>query len=85
MGYELKPLPSLEDGQRLCCERGCGETPPRQEQFEYSRTEDDTGGLIESKTAPVWRSSCCGSRVFIYDERTGDSRSLDEPSVTKDR
>lgn len=84
MGYELTPLPSLQAGQRLCCEQGCGETIPRQERLVHSRTEDDAGGLIESKTAPVWRSSCCGSQVFIYDERTGDSRSLDETSVMKE-
>jgi len=71
--YQLKPLPTLTATQSWCCENGCGETTPRVEQFEYSRLEDKRGRLIESKTAPVWRSTCCGADLFVYDEASSTS------------
>ncbi|MCA8228281.1 hypothetical protein [Burkholderia vietnamiensis] len=53
-------------------------TVPSVRQFEYSREEDRHGNLIESKTAPVWRSACCGTTLFIYDEATGSSTSWED-------
>jgi hypothetical protein len=71
--YQLKPLPELTATQSWCCEHGCGETKPRVDQFEYSRTEDKHGRLLESKAAPVWRSTCCGAELFLFDDATQTS------------
>jgi hypothetical protein len=76
--YALKSLPVLTPGQSWCCDNGCGVTVPSVRQFEYSREEDRHGNLIKSKTAPVWRSACCDTTLFIYDEATGSSTSWED-------
>lgn len=77
MSHALRPLPVLLHGQYFACEAGCGKTVPRVEQVEYSRTEDHFDNVVESKTAAVWRSTCCSSNVLVYDRVTDDVVALD--------
>ncbi len=61
-------LQEITDRQSWCCENGCGECQPVQIDFEYSRTEDMAGNLIESKTKKVWVSHCCHAELELWDE-----------------
>jgi hypothetical protein len=61
-------LPKIEAQQSWCCENGCGECKPVQIDFEYSRTEDMAGNMIESKTEKVWVSQCCKAGLDLWDE-----------------
>ncbi len=68
-GTDMETLPKIESHQTWCCSRGCGPCAPKQKDFEYSRTEDFDGNLIESLTTKVWVSGCCGSELDVYDEQ----------------
>lgn len=61
-------LPEIGKTQSWCCENGCGECKPVMDDFEYSRTEDMAGNLIESKTEVVWVSNCCKADLMLWDE-----------------
>lgn len=66
---DMKQLPSIEVHQSWCCARGCGECRAVQIDFEYSRTEDMDGNLLESKTDRVWASHCCHSELMLWDDK----------------
>ena len=68
----MEELPTITDRQSWCCENGCGECRPVQIDFEYSRTEDMDGNLIESKTEKVWASHCCKAELMLWDEDRQD-------------
>ncbi len=61
-------LPMLNSGQSWCCDKGCGTCLPMQIDFEYSRTEDLDGNLLESKTHKAWVSDCCKADLLQWDE-----------------
>ena len=65
---ESTQLPTITERQSWCCENGCGECRPVQIDFEYSRTEDMDGNLIDSKTEKIWASHCCEAGLDLWDE-----------------
>lgn len=65
-------LPAISDRQKWCCENGCGECRPVQTDFEYSRTEDDKGNVLESLTEKIWVSHCCKADLMLWDEDKQD-------------
>lgn len=71
--YALKPLPTLPTTQRWCCDAGCGETLPRVDQIERSSESSPEGDVIACTKVAVWRSACCGQRLYIFDHSTGIS------------
>lgn len=66
------PLPKIGEQQSWCCDEGCGVCSPIQVDFEFSRTEDTDGNLIESRTQKVWRSDCCKAGLMLWDETAQD-------------
>jgi hypothetical protein len=50
-----------------CCEKGCGPCDVKRIEYEYSRTEDSAGNLLESKTIPRLVSKCCGAGLSMWD------------------
>jgi hypothetical protein len=71
--YALKPLPALPPTQRWRCDGGCGETLPGVDQIERGSETSPEGDVISSTKMAVWRSACCGQRLFIFDHATGSS------------
>lgn len=63
-----RPLPEIGERQAWCCNEGCGICSPIQVDFEYLRTTDDAGNLVESRTQKVWRSDCCNAELMLWDE-----------------
>lgn len=64
----MEQLPTITNQQIWCCANGCGECRPVQIDFEYSRTEDMDGNLLDSKTEKVWASHCCHAELELWDE-----------------
>jgi hypothetical protein len=50
-----------------CCENGCGTCDVKRIDYEYSRTEDSAGKVLESKTTPMLVSKCCGAALTMWD------------------
>lgn len=65
-------LPTISERQKWCCENGCGECRPVPMDFEYSRTEDDNGKVLESLTEKIWVSHCCKADLMLWDEDKHD-------------
>ena len=59
---------AMPEKHSWCCANGCGDCRPVLIDFEYSRTEDIDGNLIESKTEKVWASHCCSDDLELWDE-----------------
>lgn len=68
----MEQLPTINNRQKWCCENGCGECRPVQTDFEYSRTEDESGNVIESLTEKIWVSHCCKADLMLWDEDKQD-------------
>lgn len=66
-------LPEITKSQSWCCSEGCGDCTPVPTDFEYSRTEDRQGNLIESKTEKIFVSNCCGAELMLWDEEKQDN------------
>lgn len=49
------------------CGNGCGVCKVKRIEFEYERTETLEGELLESKTAPMLVSACCGASLSMWD------------------
>ena len=62
------PLPEIAPQQSWCCENGCGECTPVQTDFEYSKTTDSAGNVLESKIEKIWVSHCCKAELMLWDE-----------------
>lgn len=71
-------LPEITYKQSWCCSQGCGICVPKQIDFEYSRTEDRHGNLIESKTEGIWVSECCEAELMLWDETLQDFVEFEE-------
>lgn len=78
------PLPAITDRQSWSCANGCGACTPVQVNFEYSRTEDMAGNLIESRTEKVWVSNCCAEDLLLWDEDKQDFVEWNRPTSNQE-
>lgn len=49
-----------------CDMYGCGTCTPIQIDFEYSREEDPSGVVVESKSEKIWVSDCCKGSMTLW-------------------
>jgi hypothetical protein len=49
------------------CNNGCGNCDVKRIDFEYSRTEDMAGNVLERSTEPRLVSKCCGAGLVMWD------------------
>lgn len=66
-------IPKLEPQQKWGCSQ-CGGDPVivKVINYEYSRTEDHCGNLLESLTEPRLVTGCCDAEPLLWDEEIQD-------------
>lgn len=74
-------LPELDKVYQSFNCPSCGECEPVEFDFAYSVTEDKHGNELERKTHKAYKTSCCGGRLEIWDERIEDAIPLNDVGV----
>jgi hypothetical protein len=69
-------LPELFSDEIFVCSDGCGDCQPVEFKFCYSSSHNPKTGETTELTHRAYKTSCCGSKLGIYDESNEDYRAI---------